>query len=137
MFTRLFIGNVAYTLDDATLTTELMALGLQIKSMRILKDRETGHPRGFGFFEVPADQAELAMQLADGVEIHGRYIRVAPATQQDRDKPSGDRRPTASRGPRPKFENHPRSRAHEQVDPWRDDREARRYPEAERRKRRV
>jgi RNA recognition motif-containing protein len=82
MFTRLFVGNVAYALDDATLLAELSALGLQVKNVRILKDRDTGNPRGFGFFEVDPSQTEVAIQLADGAVIGGRSIRVAVAAKQ-------------------------------------------------------
>ena len=54
-----------------------------ISNNRLVYDRETGKPKGFGFCEYKdQDTAQSAMRNLNGTEIHGRQLRVDSATSQ-------------------------------------------------------
>ena len=74
MSKTLFVGNLPYSMTEDRLRTLFEASGT-IVSVRIVIDRETQRPKGFGFveFEVPyaaeAAIAELSGHLIDGREL--------------------------------------------------------------------
>lgn len=54
-------------------------------NFRLVHDRETGRPKGFGFCEfVDAQTAETAQRNLNGFELNGRPLRVDSATGGDR-----------------------------------------------------
>jgi RNA recognition motif-containing protein len=59
--------------------------------VRLITDRETGRPRGFGFVEMDDDAAQTAIEALDGTDMGGRSLRVNEAM---------DRGPRPQRGPR-------------------------------------
>ena len=88
--TRLFVGNLAYDLDEQGLAQGCADLGVTVLNPKILRDRETGKPRGFGFIEVAdAAQAVQAMNTLNGAYIGGRPIRVEKASRQENRRPAG------------------------------------------------
>lgn len=96
-FGRLFVGNVSYDFDEAALTAELAALGIDAKNLCIIRDRETGQAKGFGFFDVEADKVEETINVANNALIGGRPIQVSLATKQPEDR--GARPPVRSDRP--------------------------------------
>jgi len=52
----------------------------QVASAKIVKDRETGRSKGFGFVEMPNDdEANKAIVALNQTELDGRTIVVKPA----------------------------------------------------------
>ena len=50
---------------------------------RLVYDRETGKPKGYGFCEYKdSETAQSAMRNLNGTEIHGRQLRVDSAASQ-------------------------------------------------------
>jgi RNA recognition motif-containing protein len=102
MEAKLFVGNLAYTTTEDDLKA-LFAQAGGVKSVAVIKDRETGRSKGFAFveFETQAD-AEKAISMFDGKEFQGRAIKVNLARPRE-DKPRGgygDRRPPRGDGNR-------------------------------------
>lgn len=77
---RLFLGNLSYNIDEQTLTEAIESFGIKVTDVKIIKDRETGGGRGFGFCETADPNAAIAA-LNDAV-IGGRPIRVDHAAQK-------------------------------------------------------
>ena len=86
MAKRLYVGNLKYTVTSAELQ-ELFEQYGTVSSAQVLSDRETGRSRGFGFVEMPDDNAaQKAIKELDGAVVEGRSISVSVA------KPGGHAR---------------------------------------------
>jgi RNA recognition motif-containing protein len=85
---KLYVGNLPYTIDDQTLTSEFSKFGT-VTSAKVITDRETGRSKGFGFVEMETDdQAESAISQLNGQPMGGRNINVSEAKPQT-DRPRG------------------------------------------------
>jgi RNA recognition motif-containing protein len=90
---NIFVGNLSYSTTEEKLQTVFEAYG-EVSSVKILRDRETDRPRGFGFVEMPNDeQAQDAIDALNGKEFDGRALRVNKA----RERSDSDRRPPSRR----------------------------------------
>lgn len=102
LYMKLFIANIARDGSEEELNTLFTACG-EVKSLKIIKDRETGQSRGFGFVEM-ADRAsgEKAIAELHDKEFHGRKLAVAEAKEQQggRGGPRGGGRDGGGRGRR-------------------------------------
>ena len=73
---KLFVGSLPWSVDDAKLA-EIFAQAGTVVSAQVVKDRETGRSRGFGFVEMSTDEeAQAAVQNLNGTDIEGRKIVV-------------------------------------------------------------
>ena len=82
MKNKLFVGGIAWKVDDDQLRDHFEQYGVVVDA-RIIRDRETGRSRGFGFvtFESGEDAA-IAQRELDGSEHEGRTIRVNEAEER-------------------------------------------------------
>jgi RNA recognition motif-containing protein len=79
---KLYVGNLSYTTNDATLNELFSPFG-QVESARVITDRDSGTSKGFGFVEMSNADAQKAMGALNGREIDGRSIRVNEAKPQE------------------------------------------------------
>lgn len=80
MIKTLFVGNLPWSVNEEALAAGFARdAQVEVISARVATDRETGRSRGFGFVEVPADQAEAAIQAMNGIEWEGRPLTVNEA----------------------------------------------------------
>jgi cold-inducible RNA-binding protein len=98
MSTRLFIGNVAYNLDEQGLVEAFAQFGITVENAKIAREKETHRPRGFAFIEVAEQTAEAL--LSQGARIGGRDLRIERSAKQPGDDPR-DRRSGGGGGGRP------------------------------------
>ena len=79
---KLFIGGLSWSTDDVTLRSRFEEFG-QVDEAVVVKDRDTGRSRGFGFVRFSnSDEAEAAMKAMNNQEFEGRTIRVDRATDR-------------------------------------------------------
>lgn len=79
MATKLFVGSLAYSVNDDELRQAFEAAGT-VESARVITDRETGRSRGFGFVEMATEEeAQAAIKQLNETEIGGRKIIVNEA----------------------------------------------------------
>lgn len=78
MHVKLFVGNLAWSVDDQKLAAAFGNHG-QVQSARVIHDRDTGRSRGFGFVEIDVDDVSVIIRATDGLDIEGRPIRVNEA----------------------------------------------------------
>lgn len=79
--TRLFVGNLPVSATDASLGA-LFATHGKVESVEVIIERETGRPRGFGFVEMAAMDAERAIEHLNGQEFEGRALKVNAAEER-------------------------------------------------------
>ena len=90
--TKLYVGNLAFSMTDDTLLQLFSGKGYKVGSARIITDRETGRSRGFGFVELgPEDDAAKAIGEFNGLDIDGRALQVNEARPQEFRGGGGDR----------------------------------------------
>lgn len=89
---KLFIGNLSFNLTEADLSEAFNAVeGVEVTEAKVITDRETGRPRGFGFVTVATpEMAQIAIEQMNGKELDGRAIAVNIAKPQSNDR-GGDR----------------------------------------------
>ena len=84
---NLYVSNLPYTLTDEDLLSEFAPFG-NVSSARLVKDRETGRSRGFGFVEMPVEtEALTAINALNGKDIGGRPLRVIEARPKEERPP--------------------------------------------------
>lgn len=74
----LYVGNLPYRANEAAVR-ELFAEHGHVYSVRLMKDRQTGKRRGFGFVEMAANDAEMAIGALNESEFQERTLKVREA----------------------------------------------------------
>jgi RNA recognition motif-containing protein len=86
MATKLFVGKLSYNTTDDSLSAAFTQFGT-VSSAQVIKDRDSGQSKGFGFVEMDDDDAaQAAIKALDGKELDGRMVVVNVA------RPREDRR---------------------------------------------
>lgn len=98
---NIYVGNLAHSVDENTLKARFEEFG-EVSSVKIIKDRFTGSPRGFAFVEMPVDaDAQNAISSLNGQDISGRQVTVNEARPQEPRAGGGAGR--FGGGPRPSY----------------------------------
>jgi RNA recognition motif-containing protein len=82
MGNRLYVGNLPYSVTELDLRDLFSPMGT-VTEAKIVTDRETGRPRGFGFVEMSSEaEAKKAIQELDGRDVQGRPVAVKEAEER-------------------------------------------------------
>lgn len=81
--TKLYVGNLPFSASEDMLRAVFAEYGT-VQTVSLVNDRQTGTPRGFGFVEMPGDDAAKAMQGLNGNDFDGRPMKVSEAQGRDR-----------------------------------------------------
>ncbi|MBI2897502.1 MAG: RNA-binding protein [Deltaproteobacteria bacterium] len=126
MGTRLYVGNLPFGLGEVELRALFEEEDRKVVDVRLISDRMTGQPRGFGFVEMASEaEAQAAIQSLHGRSVQGRAMVVNEARDRapgggggaggprppyrggpgggDRPPPRDDRPPMGGGGPRPAY----------------------------------
>jgi RNA recognition motif-containing protein len=91
MSVKLFVGNLPHEMTEAGLR-ELFAEAGHVASAKIITDRHTGQPRGFGFVEMETKlEGQKAISMINGRNVEGRALAVNEARPQQRSGSFGNR----------------------------------------------
>ena len=86
MGTKLFVGNLSYEASEKDIT-ELFSQAGTVESVKIVTDKYSGQPRGFGFVEMSTSgEAQNAIATLNGISVKDRNITVTeakPRTERD------------------------------------------------------
>lgn len=94
---NIFVGRLSYETQENELRSLFEQMG-QVKSLKIITDRETGKSKGFAFVTMAnREDGQKAINNLDGTSLNGRNIAVSEAE----DRKSNDRKPNSS--PRQEF----------------------------------
>lgn len=75
---NIYVSNIPYKMTDEQLA-ELFAEYGTVDTARIIKDKFTKRSRGFGFVEMPDNDAQNAITELNGKEVMGLALRVSEA----------------------------------------------------------
>jgi len=76
---NIYIGNLNYRVKEENLRHVLEEYGT-VDSVKVIKDRDTGHSKGYAFAEMPdADDARVAIEGLNGAEMQGRQLVIKEA----------------------------------------------------------
>ncbi|MBZ5523940.1 MAG: RNA-binding protein [Acidobacteriia bacterium] len=79
MSKNIYVGNLDYNVTEDELRGAFAAYG-QVDNVTIMRDRDTGQPRGFGFVEMANDEeAEKAIAGTNGTQLGNRSLNVNEA----------------------------------------------------------
>ena len=81
---NIYVGNLSFKVSDQELMEVFEQFG-DVTSYKVIKDRETGRSKGFGFVEMENDsEAQAAINKLDGTEINGRTVKVNKAQPKEK-----------------------------------------------------
>ena len=103
---NIYVGNLSYDVSEENLRQAFEAFG-QVSSARIVKDKYSGQPRGFGFVEMPdRAEAQAAIKSLNGKQLLGKEMSVneaRPRTDRGRSGGQGGHRGGPGYGGRSRY----------------------------------
>jgi RNA recognition motif-containing protein len=83
MGNRLYVGNLPFSATDDQIRELFSQNGREVVEVKLVTDRETGRPRGFGFVEMGSSKdAERAIAELNGHSLDGRALTVNEARER-------------------------------------------------------
>jgi RNA recognition motif-containing protein len=80
---KLYVGNLPYTTTEDDLRA-LFAQAGEVKSVAVIKDRDSGTSKGFGFIEMGTqEEAQKAISTFDGYSMGDRQLKVNMARPRE------------------------------------------------------
>jgi RNA recognition motif-containing protein len=86
------VGNLLFDTTEDDLNDAFAAHGT-VTEINLMMDRETGHPRGFGFVTMSStEEANKAIEALNGRDMDGRALTVNVAKPREERAGGGGRR---------------------------------------------
>ena len=83
MGSRIYVGNLPFSATEETVRELFAQDGRGVTEVKLITDRDTGRPRGFGFVEMGSQQdAETAISALNGFSMDGRDLTVNEAKER-------------------------------------------------------
>jgi RNA recognition motif-containing protein len=83
MSSKLYVGNLPYSVTDTSLKSNFSEFG-SVNSAKVMMDRDTGTSKGFAFVEMASPEfAQAAITGLNGVSVDGRAIVVSLARPRE------------------------------------------------------
>lgn len=84
MNSKIYVGNLSYDIENSDLENLFSSIG-SVVTVNVVKDRDTGRARGFGFIEMQnASDANMAVEKLHSKEFMGRDLVVNIARTDER-----------------------------------------------------
>jgi RNA recognition motif-containing protein len=89
---NIYVGNLSTDVSDDELREAFEAFG-EVRSINIVRDRESGESRGFGFVQMPSStEGRAAIEGMNDKDLKGKTVNVAEARPRAQDRRGGGRR---------------------------------------------
>ena len=75
---KIYVGNLPFSATEDELRQLFTEHGT-VESCKMITDRQTGQPRGFGFIEMAPADADAAIKALNGADMSGRSLNVNEA----------------------------------------------------------
>jgi len=80
--TTIYVGNLPFSATENDVR-QLFEQHGAVQSVKLVNDRETGRPRGFGFVDMAPSDAQKAIQQMNGFQMGSRPLRVNEARERE------------------------------------------------------
>ena len=77
----IYVGNLPYSATEDDIRNLFTPYGI-VHTVKLVSDRETGRPRGFGFVEMEDSTAINAISALNGRDLDGRSLRINEARER-------------------------------------------------------
>ena len=92
MGSRLYVGNLPFSATEEAIRELFGQDGRGVTEVKLITDRDTGRPRGFGFVEMNnSEDASTAVTALNGQSMDGRPLTVNEARERSSGGGGGDR----------------------------------------------
>ena len=82
---KVYLGNLEYSLTENEIRQAIEEKGIKVKDVKVITDKFSGRPKGFGFAEFETEEeADKAIQALDGQQLKGRTLKVNKARKRER-----------------------------------------------------
>ena len=79
---KIYVGNLSYDVAESDLEQAFGEFG-QVSSVSLIKDKQSGESKGFGFVEMPeVSEGQAAVKEMNGKEFMGRELKVDQAKER-------------------------------------------------------
>jgi len=78
---NIYVGNLSSSTTEEDITQAFDKFG-QVNSVKLITDRDTGQPRGFGFVDMSEDDGKNAIEELNESELNGNTIIVSEAYER-------------------------------------------------------
>ncbi len=86
---NIYVGNLNFKTTEEEVKQLFEQYG-SVTTVKLITDRDTGRPRGFGFVEMEDDEAaEKAVESLNGLEFSGRNLKVNVAKEKREQRDGG------------------------------------------------
>ena len=82
MVKKIYVGNLPFSATEDEIR-QLFGQHGTVSSVKLITDRETGRPRGFGFVEMDGAEADAAIAALNGADMGGRALRINEARERE------------------------------------------------------
>ena len=87
---RLYVGNLSFNTTEESVRELFAQDGRTVVEVKLVTDRDSGQPRGFGFVEMAnAQEAQAAIAACDGQALDGRTLKVSEAQERSNGAANG------------------------------------------------
>ncbi len=85
MSKNIYVGNLSYDSNETSVRQAFEEYGA-VDEVKLITDRDTGRPRGFGFV-VMSSGGDEAIKALDGAMLDGRNLKVNEARPREERRP--------------------------------------------------
>jgi len=85
MSKNIYVGNLSFDSTESSVRAAFEEYGT-VDEVKLITDRDTGRPRGFGFV-VMSSGGDEAIQALDGTMLDGRNLKVNEARPREERRP--------------------------------------------------
>ncbi|NNF60576.1 MAG: RNA-binding protein [Gammaproteobacteria bacterium] len=79
---KIYAGNLPFSVDEDKLREMFTPFGA-VEDVTVIRDRDTGRSRGFGFVQMPDGDAQSAIEGLNGQDVDGRTLRISEARPRE------------------------------------------------------
>ena len=79
---KIYAGNLPFSVDEDKLREIFTPFGA-VEDVTVIRDRDTGRSRGFGFVQMPDADAQSAIDGLNGQDVDGRTLRISEARPRE------------------------------------------------------